>query len=181
MNIGPATAVRRWAIGLASSANLTRTTSMGSEVGRQMPNRIRRATVSRTSPLKSDPSPRATHQGLGGRPTMAIHQAKQATYRSVLPEEIDWKPFPACPPCLSTRSSRGATRRYRAFSLGEIWNLRHPSVGRRTAGTRIRRPDGRSPPRVNMPLRLEAMCARRREAKPASFQQRRRIGRCDRT
>ena len=29
---------------------------------------------------------------------MVIHQPDQAEYRSVLPEEIDWKPFPAFPP-----------------------------------------------------------------------------------
>ncbi|MGP0032934.1 MAG: cupin domain-containing protein [Acidimicrobiales bacterium] len=29
---------------------------------------------------------------------MVIHQPNQATYRSILPEEIDWKPFPAFPP-----------------------------------------------------------------------------------
>ena len=29
---------------------------------------------------------------------MVIHQPGQAAYRSVLPEEIDWKPFPAFPP-----------------------------------------------------------------------------------
>ena len=29
---------------------------------------------------------------------MVIHQPDQAGYRSVLPDEIDWKPFPAFPP-----------------------------------------------------------------------------------
>ncbi len=29
---------------------------------------------------------------------MVIHQPNQATYRSILPEEIDWKPFSAFPP-----------------------------------------------------------------------------------
>ena len=29
---------------------------------------------------------------------MVTHQPDQAEYRSVLPEEIDWKPFPAFPP-----------------------------------------------------------------------------------
>jgi hypothetical protein len=29
---------------------------------------------------------------------MGIHQPDQAIFRSVLPEEIDWKPFPAFPP-----------------------------------------------------------------------------------
>ena len=29
---------------------------------------------------------------------MVIHQAEQTAYRSILPEEIDWKPFPASPP-----------------------------------------------------------------------------------
>ena len=29
---------------------------------------------------------------------MAIHQPDQAIFRSVLPEDIDWKPFPAFPP-----------------------------------------------------------------------------------
>jgi quercetin dioxygenase-like cupin family protein len=29
---------------------------------------------------------------------MVIHRPEQAAYRSVLPEEIDWKPFPAFPP-----------------------------------------------------------------------------------
>jgi hypothetical protein len=29
---------------------------------------------------------------------MGIHQSDQAIFRSVLPEEIDWKPFPAFPP-----------------------------------------------------------------------------------
>ena len=29
---------------------------------------------------------------------MVIHHPDQAEYRSVLPEEIDWKPFPAFPP-----------------------------------------------------------------------------------
>jgi quercetin dioxygenase-like cupin family protein len=28
---------------------------------------------------------------------MGIHQPDQATFRSVLPEDIDWKPFPAFP------------------------------------------------------------------------------------
>lgn len=34
---------------------------------------------------------------------MRIHQSDQATFRSVLPEDIDWKPFPAFPPsaCLA--------------------------------------------------------------------------------
>jgi hypothetical protein len=29
---------------------------------------------------------------------MTIHQPDQDTFRSVLPEDIDWKPFPAFPP-----------------------------------------------------------------------------------
>jgi quercetin dioxygenase-like cupin family protein len=29
---------------------------------------------------------------------MGIHQPDQAVFRSVLPEDIDWKPFPAFPP-----------------------------------------------------------------------------------
>ena len=29
---------------------------------------------------------------------MVIHQPEQTAYRSILPEEIDWKPFPASPP-----------------------------------------------------------------------------------
>jgi hypothetical protein len=29
---------------------------------------------------------------------MAIHQPEHAIFRSVLPEDIDWKPFPAFPP-----------------------------------------------------------------------------------
>jgi quercetin dioxygenase-like cupin family protein len=29
---------------------------------------------------------------------MATHQRDQAVFRSVLPEDIDWKPFPAFPP-----------------------------------------------------------------------------------
>jgi quercetin dioxygenase-like cupin family protein len=29
---------------------------------------------------------------------MTIHQPGQATFRSVLPDEVDWRPFPAFPP-----------------------------------------------------------------------------------
>ena len=29
---------------------------------------------------------------------MAIHQPDQDRFRSILPEDIDWKPFPAFPP-----------------------------------------------------------------------------------
>ena len=29
---------------------------------------------------------------------MRTHQPDQAVFRSVLPEDIDWKPFPAFPP-----------------------------------------------------------------------------------
>ena len=29
---------------------------------------------------------------------MSIHQPDQAIFRSVLPEHIDWEPFPAFPP-----------------------------------------------------------------------------------
>ena len=29
---------------------------------------------------------------------MGIHQPDQAVFRSVMPEDIDWKPFPAFPP-----------------------------------------------------------------------------------
>ncbi len=207
-----------------------------------MPNRVRRTTVIRTAPLKSEPSPRATHQGVGrstndGHPpskprrvhvgsavgnrlkavsgVSAVGATGDRRRRSIatgavrhpgqgpIEYQADVTSAPRGPrlyrdfrrllhrpgervrrrrtACLSTWSGRSATRRYRAFSLGEVWNLRHLSVGRRTAGTRIHRPDGRSPPRVSMPLRPEAMCARGREAKQATFQQQRRIERCDRT
>ena len=33
---------------------------------------------------------------------MATHQRDQAVFRSVLPEDIDWKPFPAFPPSAPT-------------------------------------------------------------------------------
>ena len=35
---------------------------------------------------------------LGGLISKRIHQPDQAIFRSVLPEDIDWKPFPAFPP-----------------------------------------------------------------------------------
>ena len=49
---------------------------------------------------------------------MVIHQPDQAGYRSVLPDEIDWKPFPAFPP-----SARPGNRRRRSIGTRAI---RHP-------------------------------------------------------
>ena len=37
-------------------------------------------------------------QESGGPPTIGIHQPGQADFGSALPEDIDWKPFPAFPP-----------------------------------------------------------------------------------
>ena len=36
--------------------------------------------------------------GCGGGPTVRTHQPGQAVFRSVLPEDINWEPFPAFPP-----------------------------------------------------------------------------------
>src|SRR5580693_6777863 len=33
-----------------------------------------------------------------GPPLMGVHQPDQDSFKSVLPEDIDWKPFPAFPP-----------------------------------------------------------------------------------
>ncbi len=35
---------------------------------------------------------------------MHTHQPGQAVFRSVLPEDVDWKPFPAFPPLARLRS-----------------------------------------------------------------------------
>jgi hypothetical protein len=32
------------------------------------------------------------------------HQPSQAVFRSILPENIDWKPFPAFPPSVRVRA-----------------------------------------------------------------------------
>ena len=40
----------------------------------------------------------STTPGAAGRAAVRPHQPGQAAFRAVLPEEIDWKPFPAFPP-----------------------------------------------------------------------------------
>jgi quercetin dioxygenase-like cupin family protein len=40
----------------------------------------------------------STTPGTPGRAAVRSHQPGQAAFRAVLPEEIDWKPFPAFPP-----------------------------------------------------------------------------------
>src|SRR4029453_876349 len=37
-------------------------------------------------------------QEVGGELMVRTHQPGQAAFRSILPEDIDWKPFPAFPP-----------------------------------------------------------------------------------
>jgi hypothetical protein len=48
--------------------------------------------------LTGDLCRRLALQESGGPPTIGIHQPGQADFRSVLPEDIDWRPFPAFPP-----------------------------------------------------------------------------------
>jgi hypothetical protein len=49
--------------------------------------------------VSSDPARRQYLAGSSSQPTnVSNHQPGQAVFRSVLPEDIDWKPFPAFPP-----------------------------------------------------------------------------------
>ncbi len=67
--------------------------------GRDLPS-LRRgdARVGRDVPLRAVAALGHFLTELGGLISKRIHQPDQAIFRSVLPEDIDWKPFPAFPP-----------------------------------------------------------------------------------
>jgi hypothetical protein len=49
---------------------------------------------------------------------LRTHQPGEATFRSILPEDIDWKPFPAFPPAVRLAVLVGAPRNPAPMSSG---------------------------------------------------------------
>jgi len=98
------------------------------------------------------------------------HQPGEAAFRSILPEDIEWQPFPAFPPAARlavlvgepdkpgpyvvrvkvpagvkpARQRDCLARRYTALPLGKIRRVRHASDGDWAARPRIHRRERRS-------------------------------------
>src|SRR5271168_4370935 len=65
--------------------------------------------------------------------TLAAHQPGEATFRAILPEEIEWKPFPAFPPSVQLAAVVGQPSqpgpyltRVKAASGAKLMPHKHP-------------------------------------------------------
>jgi hypothetical protein len=81
---------------------------------------------------------------------VSTHQLGQAVFRSVLPEDMDWEPFPAFPPAARLAVVVGdpsqpapyvvRVKRHPPFPLGQIRGVRNPGNGVRADQPGISRP-----------------------------------------